>query len=131
MRSFTVILTFAMLLVLLACGSTVSTAASGPYKTRSNRGEIAFDLTPREPANGRFTIDIRATTHSGDLADLDLSRIVALEAAGKTYRPASATKLSGHHASGSVTFDIASVPDRFTVKMTGVRNMGELRFEWP
>lgn len=130
MRSSTVVLTSAILLASLACSPTVGTAASGPYETRSSRGEISFDLTPRAPADGRFTVDIRANTHSGDLADLDLRQLVALEAAGQIYRPASATKLSGHHAAGSVTFEIARVPDRFTVTISGVRNMGELRFEW-
>ena len=131
MRSFSVVLTYAMLLASLAGNPSVSTAASGPYETRSSRGEISFDLTPREPADGRFTIDIRANTHSGDLADLDLRHIVALEAGGQIYRPASATKLGGHHAAGSVTFEIARVPDRFAVTIGGVRSMGALRFEWP
>jgi hypothetical protein len=131
MKALTLMLTSPILLALLASTLSVSMAAAGPYETRSSRGEIAFDLTPREPTDGRFTIEIRANTHSGDLTDLDLTKIVALEVGDKTYRPVSATTLSGHHSEGSVTFEIAHLPDRFAVTMTGVRKMGQLRFEWP
>lgn len=131
MRPLAIVLTVVMLVGAVACNSSVSTAAAGPYETKSTQGVIAFDLTPREPAEGRFTVDIRANTHSGDLADLDLRKVAALEAAGRTYRPVEATSLSGHHSAGSITFEIQHVPEHFAVTLTGVRNMGTLRFEWP
>lgn len=131
MRSLAIVLTVVILVGAVACSSSVSTAAAGPYATRSSQGDIAFDLTPREPTEGRFIIDIRVNTHSGDLADLDLRKVAALEAAGSTYRPIEATSLSGHHSAGSITFEIQHVPEHFAVTLTGVRAMGDLRFEWP
>lgn len=117
---------------LAAAGITSSVAAAGPYETRTSTGEVAFEVTPRnEPLDGRFTIDIRAKTETGSLADLDLASIVSLEAGETTLRPVFATKLSGRHSAGWVTFEIKEIPDQFAVTMTGVRKMAPLRFEWP
>jgi len=121
----------AALVATVAYGSSAGTAAAGPFETRRSTGDVSFEVTPRAPADGRFIFDVRADTHSGDLAELDLRRIVTLEAGGKTLRPTSATSLNGHHASGSVTFEMAAAPDRFTLKMTGVREMDPIEFTWP
>ena len=118
-------------ILIAALGATTRVGASGPYEPRRSEGPVAFELTPREPAEGRFTVDIRADTHDEDLADLDLSEIVLLEAAAATYRPVAVQRLGGHHASGWVTFEIGELPEHFAVTMTGVPDVGDLRFEWP
>ena len=125
------VMTIAAALATVSCGPSNNGSASETYATRSNEGEVAFALTPRTATDGSLTIDIQANTHSGDLAEVDLRKVVTLQADGITYRPASATSLSGHHAAGSATFALARVPARFTVTMTGVRGMDTLRFEWP
>ena len=131
MNAFTKVITCGVLLTGLACSSSATTAAARPYETRSNRGDVSFEVTPREPVDSSFTFDIKADTHSGDLAELDLTRVVRLEANGETYHPVRASKLRGHHATASVTFEIARVPARFTLAIATVRNMDEIRFDWP
>lgn len=118
-------------ITLLSCGVDGSSSAQKGYATRSNEGEISFQLTPQAPANGRLTVSVRADTHSGDLAEVDLRRVMQLHAAGKAYRPVSASTLGGHHSAGSVVFEIERLPSSFSITITGVRDMGELRFEWP
>lgn len=131
MRSFTLVAIIATAFALLSCRSSENGRASGIYQTRTNEGEVSFQLTPHARTNGTLVVDVQATTHSGDLAEVNLITAVTLLADGKTHRPVSATSLSGHHATGSVTFALASVPDRFTVTMTGIRRMDPLQFEWP
>ena len=116
---------------LLSCSVNRGSPAGEEYATRSNEGDISFHLTPQAPVNGRMTVNLRADTHSGDLGEVDLRRAVALHADGKTYRPLSASTLSGHHASGAVVFEIERLPSKFSITITGVRKMGELKFDWP
>ena len=134
MKGFAFVLTVVAAIMAFSCrsgGSGSSTSAPRSYQTRSNEGEVALELTPQVVADGTLRISIRATTHSGDLAELNLANAMALDAEGKTYRPVSATSLAGHHASGSVTFALARIPDSFVVTVTGVRTRPALRFEWP
>ncbi len=131
MRDFTFVTTIVVAVALLSCRSSESGRAPGIYPTRTNEGVVSFQLTPHAPANGTLVVDVQATTHSGDLAEVNLGTAVTLQADGKTYQPASATALRGHHSTGSVTFTLAGMPDRFTVTMSGIRSMDPLRFEWP
>jgi hypothetical protein len=134
MKGFALVLTVAAAVMAFSCrssGGGSSTSAPRSYQTRSNEGEVALELTPQVLADGTLKISVRATTHSGDLAELNLANALALNAEGKTYRPVSATPLAGHHASGSVTFALARIPDSFVVTVTGVRTMATLKFEWP
>jgi len=86
----------------VACKATDQSTGSESYATRSSSGSVAFELTPRGVQNGRFVIDLRANTHSGDLSEIDLKRGVVLRAGDKELRPAVASELSGHHAGGSI-----------------------------
>ena len=124
---------FALVVVVTAvsCRSSESGRAGDSYATRSSQGNISFELTPRAAENNRLVIELRANTHGGDLADLDLTKLLTLEAGGKTYQPEAVDQLSGHHASGSVTFRIEGRTERFTVILKPVRGMPEQRFEWP
>jgi hypothetical protein len=101
------------------------------YQTRTSEGEIMFEITPRPWKSGRLIVDIRANTHSGDLAELKLQDVAKLQVGNQAYRPVDATSLSGHHAAGTVTFEVPEAPKRFTVEMAGVRSMMDLKFEWP
>jgi hypothetical protein len=81
--------------------------------------------------DGQLVLDLRADTHSGDLADLDLEALVALWVNGDSLRPVAATALAGHHSTGSVTFDPNGAPQGFAITIASVRGMEGLRFEWP
>lgn len=121
----------AIAITLLLFGLNGNSPALQSYPTRNSEGDVSFALTPQAPAKGRFTVNVGADTHSGDLAEVDLRRVMVLHAAGKTYRPVTASTFSGHHGSGSVAFELEQVPTSFFITITGVRNMGELKFAWP
>ena len=130
MKYFSLLL-LPVMAITLSCSSKSTGSTLEGYATRSSEGEVSFQLTPQAVVDGKFTVNLRADTHSGDLADLDLREAVTLHAAGKTYKPVSASALSGHHSTGSVAFDIERIPDSFFIVIAGVRDMKELKFEWP
>jgi hypothetical protein len=103
---------------------------SGTYETRTSQGDVSFRLTPRR-SSGRLIVDIQADTHTGDLADLNLRDVVRLHVGEQAYDPAEATRLAGHHSEASVTFDVSELPEHFSIKISGVRDVETLTFEWP
>ena len=135
MNRLSVVVALALsVIVMTACSSQDSRGEASyqaVYETRSSQGDISFDVTPRVTEKGQLVVDLSANTHTGDLADLDLTALVSLLADDKTYRPVEATALEGHHSVASVTFDVDSLPSRFTVTIAATRGMEELRFEWP
>ena len=122
----------ALCLALAGCKrSEAGDSADSGYATRTSSGDISFEVTPRGVVDGRFAVEIRANTHRGDLADLDLGNIVTLIADGRELKPAQADRLRGHHAAGSIAFQIDSAPARFEIVMRGARDLPEQRFQWP
>ena len=133
MKPWTLAVALSAVALALACRGSDSEPTNTPqtYQTRSSEGDISFRLTPRVSTPGRLMIDVGADTHSGDLAEVNLQAVVALHVGGQAYRPVEVSSFVGHHAEGSVTFDVPDTPDRFAITIAGVRNMKELRFEWP
>ena len=124
-----------LIAALLVLGSTlISLRAQPAWRSnpdRSNEGEVEFVLTPRDVSGGRFRVDIVVTTHSGDLAGLDLSRATELRVDGQTLRPVKAPALRGHHVRGRLEFALARLPETFEIVIRGVRTLGDLTFRWP
>jgi hypothetical protein len=119
------------LLVLLAAAVVVAQPAWSGNAARSNEGEVQFTLTPRDMSGGRFRVDIVVTTHSGDLAGLDLGAATELRAGGQTLRPVKAPALRGHHARGRLEFALDRIPETFEIVIRSVRGLGDLTFRWP
>lgn len=130
-------LVVALSLVLVTVGGVAcrspeeSSELAAAYSTKSSRGDISFDLTPRMEGENELVIELRANTHRGDLADLELKSLMLLHANGEEKHPAAATELRGHHSSATVRFGVDGEPERFAVTIGPVRSMGEQRFEWP
>ena len=123
MKALLLVVSLSTIAVTLACGARDAEKTSTPdtYQTRGSQGDISFRLTPRRATPGRLTIAIGADTHSGDLAEVHLRDAMALQANGQTYHPIEASSLAGHHAEGSVTFELPNMPDRFAMTITSVR----------
>jgi len=122
----------AAILVLLALAPwAVAEPAWSQKPERSNMGEVQFVLTPRDVSGGHFRVDIVVTTHSGDLASLNLSTATELRVDGQTLRPVKAPTLRGHHVRGRLEFALARLPDTFEIVIHGVRTQGDLTFRWP
>jgi hypothetical protein len=121
--------------VLLFAAHTPGPASAAPAwaedPRRSNQGAIMFRLTPQGVVDGRFTVEVRVDTHSGDLADLNLEEATVLRIGGATHRPMSPVKLGGHHARGTMVFALRQVPQNFEIVIKSVGSMGDLTFRWP
>lgn len=103
---------------------TVATGSLG-------QGDVAIELTPKSIENGKLIADIAANTHSVDLSKFDLKQITMLEYSGKKIAPSSAPKMSGHHNSGTLVFDVGSTePENFRIVIKGIPNVEERVFEW-
>lgn len=93
-------------------------------------GDVAIALTPQQFAGGILAIDIKADTHSVDLSPFDLAKITTLAANGKTYKPTSASALSGHHAGGTLRFNIKKAPQQFTIRIQGIPAQQQRIYQW-
>ncbi|MBT4539358.1 hypothetical protein HOI26_04005 [Candidatus Woesearchaeota archaeon] len=102
------------------------------WETQSSDGTVMVDLTPEEYVDGKLFVEITVTTHSvDDLDTYDLSKIVTLQAGGEKYFPIEALKLSGHHNSGELVFEIPEEPSQFSVTITNLHDEGVREFSWP
>ncbi len=94
-------------------------------------GDVLIELSPRKTETGRLEVDISANTHSVPLDEFDMEKITVLKINGNTFHPASASVLSGHHASGKIIFDTgAEIPDEFTITIQGIPAVEERIYNW-
>lgn len=101
------------------------------YDTKIIAGEATIDLTPKSIENGKFSFQIAINTHSVSLENYNLMELSTLSYDGKSIKPVSALKLSGHHSNGEISFDIGrDKPSQFKVIITGIPNVEERVFEW-
>jgi len=110
-------------------------------------GDVRIDLTPKGVINGRFVVEIGANTHSVDLSQFDLIKIITLEYSDeklddnnnnnnnnnnnkKTISPISASQLSGHHSYGEIVFDLDEKPQDFNIMINGIPKVDERVYKW-
>jgi len=125
------VLTAAVLVLSAPAGWAGAEPAWSQKPERSNMGEAQFVLTPRDVTDGRLRVDIVVTTHSGDLASLNLSTATELRVDGQVLRPVKAPAVRGHHVRGRLEFALARLPETFEIVIRGVRTLGDLTFRWP
>ena len=111
-----------------------SIANTGSFQSKSsgstNNNDVEIVLTPKQAANGILEVIINANTHSVDLSQFDLTQIATLEYNGNKIKPNSAPKLSGHHVSGSLIFNIDKQINNFAIKIQGIPSENERIFSW-
>lgn len=113
----------------------VRTPQERSYPSQKSQGAVTLDLRPRwqdgHLAAGRLLIDISATTHSGDLRQINLRRQVRLVVEGDTLDPQETGSLSGHHAVATVEFQLAKRPGQFIVVIRDVPDQPLRSLTWP
>lgn len=111
-----------------------SSAAQQPFKTiatgTTDQGDVLIELTPRWVTDTRIDVAFTANTHSVDLAQFDLLPITSLEVNGKTIEPLSAPNLRGHHASGTLVFDVPEKTSTFTITILTIPKEQERVYAW-
>lgn len=109
---------------------TVEDSTSG-FETKTSESGVTINLMPKGFNNGKLYVDISVNTHTVNLDDYDLKSLTVLEFEGKSIKPISAPKLSGHHTSGTLIFDTGKELKAFKIKIKGFPDIEERVFEWP
>jgi hypothetical protein len=113
----------------LGCQEKAQQPSPG-FSTQAVGSSVSFELTPSHLDDARLSFELRATTHSGDLSEVDLKKAMTLVVGGEAIVPSKVPTLSGHHDGGEITFELKSRPEHFGVRIRGVRDMGELSLDW-
>jgi hypothetical protein len=112
------------------CRSKAGSPSTGSFAAQTAGSSVSFEITPRAADGNKLTLDVRATTHSGDLSEVDLRKAVVLRAGEQNYTPVEVPSLSGHHDGGPIVFEPNQKLEHFVITIRGVRDMPELRLEW-
>lgn len=101
-------------------------------KTTGTTGtnDVEIELKPYNVESGIMNVDIYVNTHSVDLSPFDLNQIITLEYKGKAIKPSSAPALSGHHASGTLTFGVGKDISNFKIVIKGIPDIEERVYDW-
>ncbi len=105
-------------------------AQEATYPSQVSQGAVTLELKPQWDGS-RLLIRIGATTHSGDLSEINLREQVRLVIGADSLVPQEATALKGHHSEATVTFRLARRPERFTVLLRDVRDQPLRVLTWP
>jgi hypothetical protein len=126
---------FAILVPAIACQKDSSTSPATKtdtrFSTKTVSGDVSFAIQPVVKKGAPFRLEIKMDTHSGDLGDLNLKSSLRLVVGEKTLAPSTVKATSGHHAKTVVTFDLTEPIDRFSVTLSGIRDMKPQTVSWP
>lgn len=108
-----------------------SEATFGPKSTGSlGPGDALVELTPVSVDRGKVVLKFTINTHSVRLSGYDLRQITTLEYKGKELKPVKASRIGGHHSSGTIEFQTGEEIGTFTIKIKGIPRVEERVFEW-
>jgi hypothetical protein len=93
-------------------------------------GDVAIDIEPKEFIDGKFILEISLNTHSVDMNDFDLTKMIILKFESKEFAPISAPVLSGHHNSGELVFELEKRPESFSIEIIGIPAVDKRVFNW-
>ena len=94
-------------------------------------GDVSIGIKFLTKINNQLTFSISVDTHSVDLSQFNLQKLVTLDYNEKSIRPISTPTLSGHHASGNLKFEIQGEADNFAIKIKGIPSDLEREFKFP
>lgn len=110
--------------------SAVKSGFETVFTGSTDQGDVSIDLTPVGVVGGKLELDMAVNTHSVDLGQFDLKKIITLDYAGKTVSPVSVPVLAGHHNNGKLVFDVGGKIDKFVVKIKGIPKVEDRVFSW-
>ncbi|MBI2139303.1 hypothetical protein HYU14_00140 [Candidatus Woesearchaeota archaeon] len=103
---------------------TITTGTTG-------QGDVEIGLTPQGIARGKLRVQMSVNTHTVDLSQFDLKKLTVLEHGGRLIAPEDTPDLSGHHASGTLSFPIEGEATSFKITIKGIPLPQERVFSWP
>ena len=114
----------------LGSGNNVEIDKKDNLETKTSEGQVVIDLKPLGVKDGKFLFDINVNTHTISLEQYDLRKLITLEFDGNKLNPSSAPKLTEHHNSGVLTFNIDKNPTAFKIIIRDIPDVKERMFEW-
>jgi hypothetical protein len=88
------------------------------------------ELTPATVDKERLILKFNINTHSVGLSGYDLKQITTLEYKGKELKPVKASRVGGHHSSGTIEFETGEEIGSFIIRIKGIPRVEERVFEW-
>lgn len=93
-------------------------------------GDTLLVLTPATIDKERLVLKFEVNTHSVRLNGFDLKQITTLEYKGKKLKPVKASRMGGHHSSGTIEFKTGEEIGSFLIRIKGIPRVKERVFEW-
>ena len=93
-------------------------------------GDTLLVLTPATIDKERLVLKFEVNTHSVRLNEFDLKQITTLEYKGKKLKPVTASRIGGHHSSGTIEFKTGEKIGSFVIRIKGIPRVKERVFEW-
>ncbi len=93
-------------------------------------GDALVELAPQASDKNTLVVKFRINTHSVDLSGFDLTQITTLEYEDKVVVPAKASRIGGHHSSGTIVFDNREAVSSFKIRIKGIPRINERVYEW-
>ena len=111
--------------------NTAQENSNSKFAAKTSESTVTVVITPIKFENAKLYVDIGVDTHTVGLDSYNLREIVTLEFEGKSVKPLSAPKLSGHHNTGQLIFDAGKEPSNFKIVIKGLPDIQERVLEWP
>ena len=102
---------------------TVSTGST-------SSGGVKLDLKPVSFEKGQLKIKFKANTHAENLARHNLMEQAMLIYSGNEIKPVKADRMGGHHAGGTIIFEVEGNPEHFKIVISGIPAVQERLYEW-
>ncbi len=93
-------------------------------------GDALLELTPVTIDKEKLVVNFKVNTHSVRLNEFDLKQITTLEYKGKKLKPVRASRMGGHHSSGTIEFKTGEEIGSFLIRIKGIPRVDERVFEW-
>ncbi|MBS3171291.1 hypothetical protein J4449_01625 [Candidatus Woesearchaeota archaeon] len=126
---FVIVLISGFFFIFLDSGETELNSSSN-LQTKTSQSTVSIDLTPQSFNGKEFVVNIGVNTHITDLSRFDLKELAVLEINGKSIKPKSAPKLSGHHNKGALIFDVNKKPEDFKIIVKSFPDLELREFKW-
>ena len=93
-------------------------------------GGVKLELKPVSLKKGQLKIKFTANTHTGSLTAYDLMQQAMLIYDGNETGPVKVDRMRGHHAGGTMIFDVEGNPEHFKIVIKGIPDVEERLYEW-
>jgi len=93
-------------------------------------GDMTMDIKPVRYRDGLLEVKYYANTHSVSLGRYDLMELCTLEVDGKIYKPIKADRMRGHHAGGSIIFEVPERPEQFRILIRDIPQVQVRSYVW-